>query len=642
MRAFAAFIVVIAFFVITLAGLPSQCPAEERILRFDSHVTVHEDTSLTVEETIRVRAEQQEIRQGIYRDFPTTYMGKLGGKHIVGFQVLKVLRDGRTEGWHTEAQGNGVRVYMGRKGVFLDPGEYTYVLVYKTDRQLGFFGDHDELYWNVTGNGWAFPIDLATARVTLPRDASSQVRFTNLYTGPQGSKEKNAVVSRDFNGDILFSTTATLNPYEGLTIVAGWPKGIVQEPSSGDRLTHLVRDNRGIIVGAAGILLVMVYFVITWIRVGRDPKPGTIVPLFSPPDVLSPAAVRFISKMGFDDKTFAAALIDMAVKGALTIRDEDDSYAVTRTKAGDGRLTAEEKKIYDRLFASSDTLLLEKTNHKIVRAAIDAGNDALDLAYGKVYFNKNTRYFVPGVILSILAAAAMIIGSGAGEGIFIGIWLTIWSVGVGVLVTQMVSLWKRVIFGRGMRIAALGGALFFTLFSIPFVGGELAGIYILGATTSPWLVAMLFAFFAANITFFWLLRALTRLGRALLDKIEGFRMFLAVTEKDRLNLLNPPDRTPELFERYLPYALALDVEQEWAEQFTDVLAKAGEAGTTYSPRWYSGSSWSSSNLGGFAGAMGGAFSAAISSSSTAPGSSSGGGGGGSSGGGGGGGGGGGW
>ncbi|HWR90246.1 MAG TPA: DUF2207 domain-containing protein, partial [Dissulfurispiraceae bacterium] len=594
-RTIPAFIAVIACLVIAVTGLPSDCRAEERILRFDSHVTVHEDTSLTVEETIRVRAEQQEIRQGIYRDFPTTYTGKLGGKHIVGFQVLKVLRDGRTEGWHTEAQGNGVRVYMGRKGVFLDPGEYTYVLVYKTDRQLGFFEDHDELYWNVTGNGWVFPIDLATARVTLPRDASSQVRFTNLFTGPQGAKGKNAVVSRDFNGDILFSTTAPLNPYEGLTIVAGWPKGIVQEPSSGDKLSYLLRDNRGVIIGAGGIVLVMLYFVFMWIRVGKDPEPGTIVPLFSPPDGLSPAAVRFISKMGFDDKTFAAAMIDMAVKGAITIRDDDDSYTVTKAKAGDGKLTPEEKKIYGKLFISSDSLVLETTNHKTIRSAIDAAKDALNLVYGKAFFLTNTRYFVPGLVLSLLAVAVMIIGSGVGEGIFIGIWLSIWSLGVAALVAQMISLWKRVIFGKGMRIVALGGALFFSLFSLPFIGGELLGIYFLGSTTSPWIVVMVIAIVAMNIAFFWLLRAPTRLGRTFLDKIEGFRMFLAVTEKDRLNLLNPPDRTPELFEKYLPYALALDVEQEWAEQFTDVLAKAGEPGTAYSPRWYSGSSWSSSN-----------------------------------------------
>ena len=147
-----------------------------------------------------------------------------------------------------------------------------------------------------------------------------------------------------------------------------------------------------------------------------------------------------------------------------------------------------------------------------------------------------------------------------------------------------------------------------------------------------------------NLVFYHLLKAPTRLGRRAMDAIEGFREYLSVAEQDRMNLLNPPDRTPELFERFLPYALALGVEQQWAEQFSNVLAHASSeaaSGRHYSPRWYSGRSFDG-GLGNFASTLGGGFSGAVSAASTAPGSSSGSGGGGSSGGGGGGGGGGGW
>jgi uncharacterized membrane protein len=130
-----------------------------------------------------------------------------------------------------------------------------------------------------------------------------------------------------------------------------------------------------------------------------------------------------------------------------------------------------------------------------------------------------------------------------------------------------------------------------------------------------------------------------------MDQIEGFTDYLSVAEEDRMNLLNPPERTPELFEQFLPYALALGVEQAWSEQFSDVLARAAQdaaaQGRSYSPRWYSGRSFDR-GLGSFASTLGGGFSGAVSAASTAPGSSSGSGGGGSSGGGGGGGGGGGW
>ena len=104
-------------------------------------------------ETIRVNAEGQNIRRGIYRDFPTTYSATDGRQIVVGFAFQAAARDGVAEKWRVEPRGNGVRIYLGSASVMLDHGEHVYDLVYRTDRQMGFFADHDELYWNVTGNG---------------------------------------------------------------------------------------------------------------------------------------------------------------------------------------------------------------------------------------------------------------------------------------------------------------------------------------------------------------------------------------------------------------------------------------------------------------------------------------------------------
>jgi uncharacterized membrane protein len=145
-----------------------------------------------------------------------------------------------------------------------------------------------------------------------------------------------------------------------------------------------------------------------------------------------------------------------------------------------------------------------------------------------------------------------------------------------------------------------------------------------------------------NGVFYHLLKAPTAAGRRILDEIGGFRMYLSVGEQERLDLENPPQRTPELFEMFLPYALALNVEQAWAQQFATVLSAATRENAAYSPSWYSGAAWSTLGAAGFTDSLGSSMSSAIASSSAAPGSSSGGGGGGSSGGGGGGGGVGGW
>jgi uncharacterized membrane protein len=159
---------------------------------------------------------------------------------------------------------------------------------------------------------------------------------------------------------------------------------------------------------------------------------------------------------------------------------------------------------------------------------------------------------------------------------------------------------------------------------------------------SVWFAVLLAALIGANILFHYLMKAPTRTGRALLDQVEGFKQYFLAVERDPLQRLSEPEVTPELFEKYLPYAVALGVEKAWSARFAAALAQAGKAPADYAPNWYVGSDLASLGAAGFASTLGSALSSAVASASSAPGSSSGGGGGGSSGGGGGGGGGGGW
>lgn len=614
----------------------------ERILAFHSDIIVHEDASMTVTETIRVKSSGEQIRHGIYRDFPTIYKGRFGGKHVAGFTVIAVSRDKNSEPYHIKDADNGKRVYIGSEDITLPPGEYTYQLTYKTDRQLGFFRDYDELYWNVTGNGWVFPIEKASASIEIPVGATKRILSSTGYTGVQDSKEKAYEMFIDDSGIIRFTATRQLNAHEGLTIAVSWPKGFVAEPDAQTRFFYFWADNKGTIIGITGLALLLLYYLVVWLRVGKDPEEGIIVPLYTPPDGMSPAVMRYISRMGYDQKTFATAIINMAVKGFLSIKEDDGEYTLYKKIGGKSPLSPEEESIKTVLLGTKDSLTLKTTNHSIISKAVDTIKNYLNLKYEKIYFITNRGYFVAGLFISVL----MVILSGLGEAMdkgsffFISIWLTGWSAGVFFLLFMTVTLWKGVIRGGGK----MGSALFFTLFSLPFLAGEAGGLFALYKITS--LAIVLFVVLAAFINYllYHLLKAPTLLGRKNLDKTEGFKRFLAATEKDRLNMLNPPDKTPELFERYLPYALALDLEQEWAEQFSDILADAAAGGTGkgYSPAWYSGNAWRSLGYSGFASSIGNAVSGAISSSSTAPGSSSGSGGGGSSGGGGGGGGGGGW
>ena len=156
----------ILFLILSLCALPLA--AAESILHFFSDIEVHPDGAMTVTETIKVRAEGRQIKRGIYRDFPTDYKDRMGNNYRVGFELQSVLRDGTPEDHFIKRQSNGVRIYFGREDVYLKSGIYTYTMTYRTHRQLGYFADHDELYWNVTGSDWAFPIEQAGARVSLP------------------------------------------------------------------------------------------------------------------------------------------------------------------------------------------------------------------------------------------------------------------------------------------------------------------------------------------------------------------------------------------------------------------------------------------------------------------------------------------
>jgi hypothetical protein len=618
----------------------AAAPPPERIVSFDSHITVNPDASMRVTETITVLSTGEQVRRGIFRDFPTTYKDRAGNPYTVGFTMQEVTRDGKPEAWHTEALANGVRVYIGRKEHLLPPGEHTYALTYRTDRQLGFFKDHDELYWNVTGNGWAFAIDRASATVELPPGVTG-LSLLEAYTGPAGAKGKAYIAETTPEGTAAFRTTQKLAPQEGLTIVVGWPKGFVREPSSQEKAVYFLKDNLTLLVAAIGLTLLLAYYLLVWLAVGKDPEKGTIMPLYTPPDNLSPASMRFIAEMGYDDKIFAAAVISMAVKGYLTIEDQGGTYTLEKKDGISVKLGPDEQKIASQLFRSGTSILLQRKNHSAIAAAKNALKTSLTLTFEKTHFMNNRRAFVTGVILSAAAtAASFLFALDQGQVVFLGIWLTGWSIGVVVLGTMVVKLWGQVFSGvrsLGTKVGSIGAAVFMTLFALPFFGAEVFVLHTL-AQSSPALAVFPLIVAAVNILFYHLLKAPTLLGRRILDKIEGFKMFLSATETDRLQRMYPAGRTPELYEKFLPYALALGVEQQWTEQFSDVLSAAaspdGRGG--YHPRWYSGSGWDSSRMSGFSASVGTTLSSAISSSSTAPGSRSGGGGGGSSGGGGGG------
>lgn len=614
-----------------LPFLPLQAAEEAR--SFSSRIEVLPNADLIVTETIRVMPEGNQIKRGIYRDFPTLYSGPAGQKTSVPFEILEVLRDGRREPWHQEKRSNGLRIYLGSVNVYLPHEETTYTIQYRTGRQLGCFKEYDELYWNVTGNGWVFPILSASACVNLPPGAVP--RSTEAYTGPQGSKGSAFEIMESPDCAASIRTTKPLQPGEGLTLVVTWPKGFVKalpEPAQtqGPEISKrpaLASMSLNALVGPVGILLGFGYFLVTWILLGRDPKRGVIIPLFAPPEGFTPQEVRYLDGLGTcDHVSLSAAILHLAVQRALTIT-ESQGKVYTLTKSDASGLDGAESRLWAALFAGGPSLGLVQANHATLTAARTVLAKDLVSQVGP-YFTRNTLVWLIGTLVTLIPLASGLLDlPRKEEALFMMLWLSIWSVGCGALGLTALKAWKS-----PNKLAAIPP----TLICIPFFAGWFFGMGMLVKAASPWFCGLFAGGIALCVIFQHLLKRPTLEGQRLRDQIRGFQKYLSVAEADRLGLENPPERTPHLFEKFLPYALALGVEQAWSEQFADVLASASlepDSGHSAIPLALSLAATSSFTH---------SFNDAISSASTAPGSSSGSGGGGSSGGGGGGGGGGGW
>ena len=631
------------WFAISIFAIASPGTAEERILLFDSTITMHDDGSLLVREIIKVRAESRDIKRGIYRDFPVRYRNQGGYSRYVGFKILSIKRDGKDEPYHQTGYGDHTRTYIGAENVFLKPGVYEYEITYSTNRQIRFFKEFDELYWNVTGNNWAFPIDQVIARISLPKNA--KIINKAAFTGKYGSRANEYTARSVDQNAMIFQTIKPLDLFEGFTVAVGWPKGIVAEPSVIIKWMWRIWDNLGFVFLVAGTLGVGTYFYVMWRWVGRDPEGGVIFPRFRPPADLSPGVVSYLHYMGFKgasskaSKAYIAALVSLAVKNCIVIDDTQDDLIV---KKGDlnkfQELPPGEQALINRLLGSDDQVAFKQSNYPAVQGSRTAFKTALLAEHEHSFFKNNYGWFVIGMIASVFVIAISLALQMDEYALPILIGLPV----VAALGAYLGSMGLRRLWnwlpGGGSKIwgivfTIMGGTIILVAMIIPF------GI----EKTPAWVSYCSIALGVLNVSFLHLMRAPTVHGKQIMDEVEGFKLYLSVAEADRMNIDHAPEVDTYTFERLLPYAIGLGVEEPWSAAFASHLAKAKAPGDGYQPRWYSGrSSWNSSNFAASTSNIVSSVSSGMATASPPSSSGSSGGGGGFSGGGGGGGGGGGW
>jgi hypothetical protein len=296
---------------IILLALFAALPANARTLvfkHFDSQIQVRADGTIDVTEVME--AQFTGSWHGIYRSIPVEYTNPEGLNYTLLLDQLSA----------TDSEGQKLKLEQNREGRYIkfkiyvpaaEDATRTILLHYRVLDALRFFQDHDELYWNVTGNEWENPIELVTAHIELPAGVSGL--HAVAYTGVTGSRADNVVDIR---------STRRLGYRQGLTAVVGFDKGFVHPPSGFMKFTRFLQSNSPLLIP------VIAFFVMLWLwwTRGRDPQREAISVQYEPPDKLTPGECGTLVDNEAAMRDITATLVDLAVKGYLVIEQKQESH----------------------------------------------------------------------------------------------------------------------------------------------------------------------------------------------------------------------------------------------------------------------------------------------------------------------------
>lgn len=509
--------------LLALLAVVFAAPASARelkIQKFHSEVIVEPDSSLGVTETIEVNFTG--VWHGLNRSIPVEYVTPQGFNYSL-FVRLESAKDDR---------GESLKVETSRQGRYLKWKIYvndatdavrTITLNYRVKNGLKFFEDHDELYWNVTGDESDVPIEDASAHILLPQGATG-IHATD-YTGARGSRGQNTdITTSDTSVDV--SMLRPLGFHEGLTVVVGWDKGAVAEPGAGDRINQFLASNWPLFFP----VLVFVFMFWLWNSRGRDPRVGPIAVQYAPPDGLSPAEAGTLVDNDAAMRDITSTIVDLAVRGYITIEEVEKSSLLH---------VLTNKDYVFHLKKSTKEWAGLKSHELVLLAALFSNGLLPDVALSTLENRFYTR--LPEIKNSIFD-----------------------------------ELMERGYFQHRpdyVRSSFVGGGIAMGVLFL-FLGNAVAQK--LGMAPAPFLIAGLLSG-GIIVGFGWFMSARTLTGVKALAGVLGFEDFLSRVEADQLSRVG---QTPETFEKFLPFAMALGVEKKWVGAFQNIYSQP--------PSWYQG------------------------------------------------------
>jgi len=510
--------------LLALSGVASASAKELRIENFDAHIVVTSNGTSEVTETIRAHFIGTNWH-GLYRSIPVEYVTPQGLNYTL-FLDVKQVTDG--SGHNLKFESSRVRHYRKLK-IYIpdaDNSVQTVSIEYTVSDAIKFFEDHDELYWNVTGDEWDVPIQSAHAQIILPSGAPN-IRAT-AFTGVYGSRAKDAEIDVAGNG-VEVRTTAPLPYHAGLTVAVAMDKGAIREPSAAALFGRFLRSNWPLFLP---VVVFCVMFYLWWTR-GRDPRLRPIAAQYEPPNQLTPGEAGTLVDDAANMRDITASIVDLAVRGYLVIEEiqkdrmlglmheKDYNFILQKDRSQWGTLKAHEQALLEGFFnagTAGETISMDSLQNRFYKTLPVMRSGIFDSLVSQGFYKRR-----PDSVRSTYIGAGVVIGA-----------LMIW--GGGAL-------------GRAMGIAPG-----------PFIiGGIVSGIVI--------------------CAFGWFMPAHTEQGTRALEGVLGFEDFLNHVEADRFNRTI---KTPQMFEKFLPFAMAFGVEKNWSKAFDGIM--------TQPPGWYRGSS----------------------------------------------------
>ena len=505
-----------------LLCIPPSFAKELRIEKFNAQIAVLPDSSVNVTESITVHFIGGPW-QGLYREIPVEYFTPQGMNYSLFLDVKRVTNG---SGHDLRYESSRERHYRKLK-IFVDDADssvQTITIQYTVSDALRFFDDHDEFYWNVTGDEWDVPIGNASANISLPVEAKN-VR-ANVFTGVYGSRARNAEAEVTGNG-VEVHTTVPLAYHEGLTVAVAFDKGAVHEPGALEKAIRFLRSNWPL---GIPIIVFALMFYLWWTR-GRDPRLRSIAARYEPPDQLTPGEVGTLIDNAVDMRDITSTIVDLAVRGYVIIQEHtqdrmmglwkntDYSFVLKKPRQEWTSLKPHEQALLDGVFDSGtagETVAMSSLENNFYRKIPTIKNSIFASLVGRGYYRSR-----PDSVRSGYIGAAVVI-------VFVSLW------------------------------GATAGASKLGMPPLPFIiAGVLSGLVVLG--------------------FGWFMPARTVVGTRTLEGVLGFEDFLAHVESDRFNRMI---KTPQMFEKFLPFAMALGVEKNWSKAFQGIM--------TQPPGWYHG------------------------------------------------------